>query len=190
MVEDKDKDMNQKKEVGVELKKEILWLAKTVAIAFGLTVFLNSTMLVNARVPSQSMENTIEPGDRFLGTRLAYSDGDPERFDVIVFKYPDDESVTYVKRIIGLPGEVVNIVEGKVYINDSQEPLEEDFIAEPMIGSYGPYEVPEDCYFVLGDNRNNSNDSRFWSNTFVSRSQIVGKAVVCYWPPAHVGLIQ
>lgn len=180
-----------KREKGIkDIKTEGLWLAKTAAIAFGLSVFLNSAVVVNALIPTGSMEGTIHPGDRVIGSRLAYSEKDPERFDVVVFKYPDDESILYVKRIVGLPGDVVDIKNGKVYINGNKDPLDDSFIPEPMNGSYGPYQVPENSFFLLGDNRNNSNDSRFWKNTFVKKEQIVGKAIFCYWPIKHIGLIR
>ena len=102
------------------------------------------------------MEQTIMTGDRVFGNRLAYKTKDQERFDIVIFKYPDDPSQLFVKRVIGLPGETVNIVDGKVYINDSEEPLDDSFCPETPQGSFGPYEVPEGCYFMLGDNRNHS----------------------------------
>ena len=100
----------------------------------------------------------------------------------MIFKYPDDESQLFIKRVIGLPGETVEIIDGKVYIDGSETPLDDSFIPETMRGSFGPYEVPEDCYFMLGDNRNNSKDSRYWENTFVRFDQIVGKAIIRYYP--------
>ena len=107
---------------------------------------------------------------------------DPERFDIVIFKYPDDESQLFIKRLIGLPGETVEIRDGKVYINGSDEPLDDSFVPEVPTGNYGPYKVPENSYFMLGDNREYSRDSRFWKNTFVSFDEIVGKAVVRYYP--------
>ena len=107
---------------------------------------------------------------------------DPERFDIVIFKYPDDESQLFIKRVIGLPGETVEIKDGKVYIDGSETALDDSFIPEKMQGSFGPYTVPDNCYFMLGDNRNDSKDSRFWKNTFVRFDQIVGKAVVRYYP--------
>ena len=98
----------------------------------------------------------------------------------MIFKYPDDESQLFIKRVIGLPGETVEIKDGKVYIDGVEK--EEDFLPEPMRGSFGPYTVPENCYFMMGDNRNNSKDSRYWKNTFVRFDQIVGKAVLRYYP--------
>lgn len=171
-----------KKDNPGEIKSDLLWLTKASAVAAGVAVLLNSAVFVNAVVPTESMKGTIEPGDRFFANRLAYINKDPKRFDVIVFKFPDDEKTTFVKRIIGLPGESLNIIDGKVYIDDAAEPLDDSFALEKMNGSYGPYQIPEGCYFVLGDNRNHSNDSRFWEHPFVSRSQILGKAGLRYWP--------
>ena len=84
--------------------------------------------------------------------------------------------------MIGLPGETVEIRDGKVYINGSDEPLDDSFVPEVPTGNYGPYTVPENSYFMLGDNREYSRDSRFWKNTFVSFDEIVGKAIVRYYP--------
>lgn len=156
---------------------------------------INNVILINAKIPSASMEKTIMTGDRVFGFRLAYGINldlfgkhimkktkDPERFDIVIFKYPDNEKELFIKRVIGLPGETVEIVDGKVYIDGAETPLDDSFVAEMPLGSFGPYEVPEDCYFMLGDNRNNSKDSRFWNHTFVRFDQIVGKAVVRYFP--------
>lgn len=122
------------------------------------------------------------PGDRVFGNRLAYVFSEPERFDIIIFKYPDDESQLFIKRVIGLPGETVEIRDGNIYIDGSEEPLDDVDTKETMEGSFGPYTVPEGCYFVMGDNRNNSRDSRYWEHTFVSEDEILGKAVFRYWP--------
>ena len=114
----------------------------------------------------------------FFGKHISHQTKDPERFDIIIFKFPDDESQLFIKRLIGLPGETVEIRDGKVYINGSDEPLDDSFVPEVPTGNYGPYTVPEDSYFMLGDNREYSRDSRFWKNTFVSFDEIVGKAIV------------
>ncbi len=157
---------------------------------------VNNVVLINAKIPSESMEKTIMTGDRIFGFRMAYGINfdffgkhiskktkDPERFDIIIFKYPDDESQLFIKRLIGLPGETVEIKGGKVYINGSDEPLDDSFVPEqPNDLDFGPYEVPEDCYFMLGDNRNHSKDSRYWQNTFVTFDEIVGKAIIRYFP--------
>ena len=174
---------------------EIWEYIKMIVIVVVVVLIINNVVLINARIPSASMEKTIMTGDRIFGFRLSYGVNldlfghqiskkvkDPERFDIVIFKYPDDESQLFIKRVIGLPGETVEIIDGKVYIDGSEMPLDDSFIPETMRGSFGPYEVPEDCYFMLGDNRNNSKDSRYWKNTFVRFDQIVGKAIVRYYP--------
>ena len=162
--------------------KELLQWAAAIILAAAVAIFADKFLIVNAQIPSGSMENTIMPGDRIIGNRLAYTFSDPQRFDIIIFRYPDDESQLFIKRIIGLPGETVEIRDGHIYINGSDTPLEDVETKEPMEGSFGPYTVPEDCYFVMGDNRNNSRDSRYWEHTFVTEDEILGKAVFRYWP--------
>ena len=84
----------------------------------------------------------------------------------------------------------MEIKDGKVYIDGSPTSLDDSFIPEKMIGSYGPYTVPENCYFMLGDNRNNSSDARFWNNTYLKRENVIAKAVFKYWPWDHKGLFE
>ena len=167
----------------------IQWLI-AILVAFIIALFVDNFLIVNAQIPSGSMENTIMTGDRVVGNRLSYLTKDPERYDVIIFKYPDDESQLFIKRIIGLPGETVTIRDGKVYINDSTEPLRDDFCPETPVGDFGPYEVPEGCYFMLGDNRNVSKDSRYWLNPYVEKDKIIGKAFLRYWPLNKISLIE
>ena len=175
--------------------KKILSTVKTTLIAFLLALFVVTCIIINAVIPSESMEKTIMTGDRLIGNRLAYGINlqigdkqickkmrDPKRFDIIIFRYPDDESELYIKRIIGLPGETVEIKDGDVYIDGSKKPLDDSFTAEKTEGSFGPYTVPKDSYFVMGDNRNCSYDSRFWDNTYVRFDEILGKAVFRYYP--------
>lgn len=175
--------------------KEIWEYVKMIIIVVIIVLVVNNVILINAKIPSESMEETIMTGDRIFGFRLAYGINldlfgnkiskkvkEPERFDIIIFKYPDDESQLFIKRLIGLPGETVEIVDGRVYINGSDTPLDDSFVPEMPLGSFGPYEVPENSYFMLGDNRNNSKDSRYWKDTFVTFDEIVGKAVVRYFP--------
>ena len=179
----------------MKIWRELLSYVKLIVIVVAITLVINNVVLINAKIPSPSMENTLMVKDRLFGFRLAYGINlnlfgyeisekfkDPDRFDIVIFKSPDDESRLFIKRVIGLPGETVEIKDGKVYINDSSTPLDDSFIPEKMTGNYGPYKVPENCYFMLGDNRNNSNDSRFWKNKFVRLDQLVGKAVVRYYP--------
>ena len=179
----------------MKIWNEIWDYVKMIVIVVVVVLFVNNFILINAKIPSESMEKTIMTGDRVFGFRLAYGINanifgnqiskkmkDPERFDIIIFKYPDDESQLFIKRLIGLPGETVEIRDGKVYINGSSEPLDDSFVPETPKGNYGRYVVPEDSYFMLGDNREHSRDSRFWDNSFVTFDEIVGKAVVRYFP--------
>ena len=172
------------------VKKEVISWVKTILLAAVLAGLVNSFLIVNAEVPTGSMENTIMEGDQLFGNRLAYRNSDPQRYDIVIFKYPDNEKQLFIKRVIGLPGETVNIVDGKVYINDDPTPLDDSFLPEKMEGDFGPYQVPENCYFMLGDNRNWSNDSRSWVNTYVRRDQILAKAALRYWPLTKIGFIQ
>ena len=133
-------------------------------------------------VEGASMENTLHNGDNLIVDKLSYRFHDPERFDIIVFPFQFQDNTYYIKRIIGLPGETVEIRDGHIYIDGSSEPLEDVETKEYMVGNYGPYTVPEGCYFVMGDNRNDSKDSRYWINPYVSKDKILGKAVFRYWP--------
>lgn len=164
------------------LKRNILEWVGVILAAVAFAVFINSVVIVNASVPSGSMMDTIPEQSRLVAFRLSYLFEEPQRYDVVVFKFPDDESKLYVKRIIGMPGETVEIIDGKVYINGSNEPLDDYFVRDEPYSTNGPYEVPEGYYFMLGDNRNNSEDSRYWTNKFVSRYKMLGKAIFCYFP--------
>ncbi len=128
---------------------------KMIIIVVAVVLVINNVVLINAKIPSPSMEKTIMTGDRIFGFRLAYGINldlfgheiskkvkDPERFDIVIFKYPDDERQLFIKRVIGLPGETVEIKDGKVYIDGSETALDDSFIPEKMKGSFGPYTVP------------------------------------------------
>ncbi|MBQ6376359.1 MAG: signal peptidase I [Lachnospiraceae bacterium] len=184
-----DKNTKEIKNGKSSIMKEILDYIIMIVVVVGAVLLINEFLLINARIPSASMENTIMTYDRVFGNRLAYKSKDPERFDIVIFRYPDNEKMLYIKRVIGLPGETVNIVDGKVYINDSTEPLDDSFCPEPPEGSFGPYVIPEGHFFMLGDNRNNSADSRYWINTYVSRDEILGQAALRYWPLTRFGMV-
>ena len=189
---------NRSKKKRCEDEEEISWMQElksifsTIVITVIIVFLLKTYIIINATVPTGSMENTILPGDNIFGFRVAYLFDEPERGDVIFFHFPDDETQKYVKRIIGLPGEKVVIEGAKIYINDSEIPLEEKYLKEEWVAGIGPYEfqVPEGCYFVLGDNRNSSADARYWRNPYVSEEKIIGKAVFTYYPFDRWGFVE
>ena len=164
------------------IKDEIISWVKTIVLAVIFAVFINNFIIVNAYVPSGSMENNIMTGDRLIASRISYIFSDPKRFDILVFRYPDDESVLYVKRLIGMPGDIIEIKNGVVYINDEILEGDQKFHKELATDTLGPFLVPENHYFMLGDNRNSSHDSPDWNNKFLSRDNILGKAVFRYFP--------
>ncbi len=188
MDENKEEIKQEEKKEKVNIKREILSWVLVVVAAYLLAFVITHFIIIKTEVISGSMTATLNIDDRVIGNRLAYLFSDPERGDIVFFANPDDETETYVKRIIGLPGDTVEIAEGKVYINGSSTPLDEPYLPETMKGSYGPYVVPEGCFFMMGDNRNHSWDSREWDNTYVTKKQIYAKAWLRYKP--SLGLIE
>ena len=180
-----------------QFRREMFEYIRLIAVVVGVTLLLEIFVIVNAVIPSASMEPTIMTGDHIFGNRLSYHFRIPERYDIIIFRYPDDEKQLFIKRIIGLPGETVEIRDGEVYINGDSVPLYDSFCLDEDVTMLdtsrsmltNPFVVPEDCYFVLGDNRLNSRDSRYWSQPFVHRDKILGEAVFRYWPINKVSLI-
>jgi len=184
----------------MNIKNEILEYVKMIIVVVFVVVIVDGVILINAKIPSASMEKTIMTGDRIFGFRMAYGINldagplqvhvkmkDPERYDIVIFHYPDNEKKLFIKRIIGLPGETLEFRDGKIYVDGSEEPLEDSFtngVTYFRNATYpeGTLTVPEGHYFMMGDNRQNSNDSRFWHNKFVAFDKIVGKALVRYWP--------
>lgn len=166
--------------------KDIIDFMLPIVIAVVIAIILKTLVFANVIVPTGSMLNTIQENDRIIASRLSYIFNDPERYDIIIFHYPDDESQYFVKRVIGLPGETVQIVDGIVYVTKTDGntiQLDDSFVTNCVpTGDYGPYEVPEDSYFVMGDNRNDSLDSRFWDNKYVKKDKIIGKVKFRYYP--------
>lgn len=185
---DNNQNKDDNKITKESIKREIMEWIIVIEVAVILAVVLNMFLIVNAIVPTASMEPTIMTGDRIFGNRLAYKKDDPKRGEIIIFKFPDDEKQLFIKRIIGMPGETVSMKDGKVYIND--EVLDEPYLATIPYGDFGPVTVPEGAYFMMGDNRNNSADSRFWNQPFVYRDKILGRAAFCYFPFSHFGKIE
>lgn len=188
---DSEKVYDEHKQVKSDLK-ELLGYLIPILVAIAIATLLNKFVFINARIPSGSMENTIQVGDRIVGYRLAYNKATPQRGEIIMFEHPDhpdDPDNILIKRVIGLPGETVKIEDAKVYIND--ELFEEAYLKEEWVNNVGPYEyvIPENSYFVMGDNRNTSADARSWQNPYVSDDLILGKAVFRYWPFNALGKV-
>lgn len=178
-----EKDFSWKREI----LSTILYLLAVVALTFLFVKFVGQRTHVNG----DSMNVTLEDGDNLIVDKLSYRFKDPERYDIIVFPYRYQEKTYYIKRIIGLPGETVQIIDGMIYIDG--EMLSESYGKEVMeyagIASE-PIELAEDEYFVLGDNRNNSSDSRDPSVGNVHKDQIIGKAFVRIWPLNKFGILK
>ena len=173
--------------------------AESIIIAVILAMVIRTYLVQAFKIPSGSMEDTLAIGDHILvnkfiyGTKISFTDKrilkirDPRRGDVIVFEYPEDPSKDFIKRVIGTPGDVVEekdkkvFVNGKLYVNPHEVHKEKDIIPKEMNprDTFGPVTVPPNSYFVMGDNRDRSYDSRFWG--FVSRDKIKGLAFIKYW---------
>lgn len=231
MGDNRSRKQNRKNTVVREVLEWLEVLAVSAVIAFCINRFL----IANSSVPTGSMETTIMSGDRVIGSRLRYTFGEPEKGDVAIFKFgwrcehcrratgenpaPDicpfcekeishPKTVYYVKRIIGMPGDTVEIrkdgscsvsdivseardsfasnetrdlVTAAVYVNG--EKIEEDYLREPMLYTGDmTFTVPENCYFLMGDNRNGSLDARYWNNSYISRDKMIAKVLFRYWP--------
>lgn len=157
---------------------------ETILLALVLFLAINA-LSARVRVENVSMKPTLNPGEFLLVNRVAYKLGEPSIGDIVVFHAPGVSELDYIKRVVGLPGDQVRVVDGTIYVND--QPLYEPYIAEPP--SYkGEWTVPEDEYFVLGDNRNNSSDSHLWG--FVPKEDLVGRALLIYWPLEDFALLR
>jgi signal peptidase I len=171
-----------------------IWKENVVLIAIALLLaFIIRTFIAEPRyIPSASMVPTLLKDDRLVVEKVSYYFHAPDFGDIVVFNppvelqsrgYPKDQA--FIKRIIGRPGDKLKITEGKVYLNG--EPLEENYIAEPPESPMKEVKVPTGEYFVMGDNRNDSNDSRYWG--FLPKQNIIGRAVFRFWPLNRGGLI-
>lgn len=171
--------------------REVLSFLAYAAVIFGCTFLIIMFVAQRTSVSGPSMNDTLQDGDQLILEKVSYHFRDPARFDVVVFQHLDDgKNVFYIKRIIGLPGETVQIIGDDIYIDG--ELLEEDYGREPIQDAKiaaEPIAVGEDEYFVLGDNRNNSSDSRDPAVANVKRSMIVGRAWVRIWPLNKIGFV-
>ncbi len=165
----------------LENRKRVKNIIILIIISSVTVLTLANFVFLNGVVWSESMEDTLMVNERFIGNRLYYKFGHtPQRHDVVVFRAPDDDSHLMVKRVIGVGGDTVQIKDGELLINGVV--TEEPYIKEKMLGHFGPYEVPEGSYLLLGDNRNRSSDARAWQHTFVTIDKIRAKAVFVYYP--------
>lgn len=177
-------DDNNNAVSGKKKKSEIREIIEAVIIALVVTLLIRGFIVDIFRIPTPSMVPTIQVEDRVVVTRFSYWFNEPERGDVIVFKYPNDTKVDYIKRLIGLPGETVEFRDNQLYINGQL--IDEPYLSEKTItNDFGPVEVPAGCYFMCGDNRQNSSDSRAWG--FVERDLLIGKGQFIYWPLDRIG---
>ncbi len=156
---------------------------ETLVLSVVLFVGINAVS-ARIRVDGESMVPTLASGEYVIVSRLSYRLGTPQRGDIIVFHFPRDPKEEYIKRVIGLPGDTVEVKNGQVYINGNL--LNENYIDVKMDYT-GSWRVPAGQLFVLGDNRNNSSDSHDWGT--VPMDYVVGKAVLVYWPPLDWGLV-
>ncbi|WP_324668384.1 signal peptidase I [Geochorda subterranea] len=165
----------------------VVELLKTVAGAAILALLIMTFVARAFTVEGNSMLPTLHDGERLMVDKLTYRFHEPQRGDIVVFRYPLDPREHYIKRIVGVPGDEVAVRNGRVFVNGT--PLDESYLASPTLGRFGPVRVPEGHYFVLGDNRNNSEDSRDPRLGFIPRELIEGRAIWRYWPLARMSVI-
>lgn len=179
--------MDQERSIIRELFGWIVYIL----IIVGLTYLIITFVGQRTRVSGSSMETTLSDGDNLIVDKISYRFGEPKRYEIIVFPYQYEENTYYIKRIIGLPGETVQVMDGDVYINGQK--LDENYGNEAMQdpGIAGePITLGEDEYFVLGDNRNHSADSRDDSVGVLHRKDLLGRAWIRIWPFNKFGVIK
>ena len=177
-------------------RQKIVSAVVTCMFALAAVIVINNFIIVNAHVASPSMGYTVQSGDRIVAFRGSYLFRDPRRYDIVIFRGPPGDRTLYVKRILGLPGETLIIIDGHVYINGSAAPQRYDFVMGPLTGDYGiynpetgelePFVIPEGHYFMLADYRAIAVDSRRWDEIYVPRERIMGRVVFRYFPFAKL----
>ncbi len=180
----------QKQEEETSFLKELLGWVLYIAIIVGMTYLIVTYVGQRTKVSGDSMETALQDGDNLIVDKISYRFRDPERFEIIVFPYKYAENTYYIKRIIGMPGEAIQIKDGYVFINGEQ--LNENYGLERMDAAGIAEDIillGEDEYFVLGDNRNNSSDSRSSSVGILTREDLIGRAWVRIWPLRKIGVI-
>lgn len=166
-------------------KSALREMLESVVIAVLLAAVIRLFILEPFYIPSGSMEPTLMIGDRIIVSKVTYLLREPEPGDIVVFKFPLDPSRNFVKRLIAVGGDTIEIKDSVLYING--KPTPENYLPQGLrFQDYGPQTVPAGHYFMMGDNRNNSDDSRVWG--FLDKELIVGNAEVIYWPLNRLGL--
>ena len=157
-------------------------------IICAIILILIKSVFMLSLIPSASMEGTIMTGDVVVSTRYDVGEDGLQRYDILVFVLPDDPDTEYIKRLIGLPGETIEVINGEVYADGVL--LDSSFVDGPQNRKGdGTYVVPEGCYFFLGDNRNNSNDSRYWDDPYVPLENIQAKARLILLPFTNMDIL-
>ncbi|MBV4418063.1 signal peptidase I [Clostridium tyrobutyricum] len=168
--------------------KELLDIGKSILIAIIAAFLIITFVFETVSVDGHSMDPTLNNKDRLIVEKVSYYFRAPKPGDIVVIKYPANPSEKFIKRVIAVGGDKVRIDNGKLYINDKLQ--NESYILEPMIGNYNEVTVPENTIFVMGDNRNNSRDSRFTDVGFVSYKLVVGRAVFRLFPFTRIGTLK
>lgn len=178
----------QNKIQGFKLAFELKSWSRDILFAIAIAIFIVIFVIQPVKVEGTSMQPQLSDQDRIFVNRFIYRFKEIDRGDVVVFWYPRDREKSFIKRIIGMPGDSVEIQKGLVYINGKK--LDEPYLKPEFrdFRSFNRVVVPQGKYFVLGDHRNSSNDSRSWG--LVEESLIYGKAIFSYWPVSHVGLVE
>lgn len=166
--------------LGEEIKDWVVSILIAVVLAFFIRYFIVELYMVEG----PSMRPTLVNSERLVVNKFIYRFKEPQRGEILVFKYPRDQSRDFIKRVIAVPGDSIELKEGRVFVNGQL--LNETYILERTKGSYPLSTVPEGHVFVMGDNRNNSEDSRFKDVGFVPYTLIKGKAVMVFWPLDHI----
>lgn len=169
-------------------KSELREYVEAFGIAIVLALFIITFIAQSFLVQGSSMEPSLHNGERLLVDKITYRVRAPKRGEIIVFRYPADPRRKFIKRIMGLPGDQIEVRNHTLYVNGAS--LNEEYINGPTYGDFGPVTVPDGTYFVMGDNRNNSDDSRFADVGPVPRKLVVGRALFLYWPPMRLGIVR
>ena len=174
------------KEIIKELAGWLLYIVLIIAFTWFVVTFVGQ----RTEVSGSSMETTLSDKDQLIVDKMTYRFRDPKRYDIVVFPYQYQDNTYYIKRIIGLPGETVQILSGMVYIDGMRldEHYGNELMENPGIAEE-PLTLGEDEYFVLGDNRNNSSDSRASDVGLIHRKDLIGRAWIRVWPLSQIGVI-